>query len=1140
MTIQTSISDTLRLGLCALLIGTLPMQVQAQLVDISAFPMSKTSTAAVRANMMFIMDDSGSMDWDFLPNDQVGYCFGFNRINRMFYNPALTYTPPTNADGTPFLDASFSAARTNGYSATSSTVNLSTLVNLTTDPVVVGPSTTKYYYSTPIDPTITPCSSSTTNSVRWAVTTVLPLAQQVNYANWYSYYRTRLLTMKAAVGRVMARIDGTRFRIGYSAISSNTLATSAKFLPIGDFDVGTQKADFYQRLYAETASSSTPLRPALEKIGKYYAKKTLTGAALPVGVADPLQYACQKNYAILTTDGYWNTGNEGDLRPSYSPTRLDGTTAIGNVDAGAGVPRPLRDDGRSVSGNWLTGGAGVANTLADIAQYFYITDLRTGAAGSAACVGSVAGQDVCDDKVVPSGVDTAKHQHMTTYSLGLGIAGELTYRSDYETAATGSFADIKSGTRAWPNPNPSSTSGTVAARADDLWHAAVNGRGRYYSASDPNELVVGLTGALDAISSVAGVAASAATSSLQPVSGDNFMFIGEYTTVLWEGNVRAHTIDPKTGTVSSTPFWEAKDTLRAQVGTNTDTRKILFRNTGGTLVDFNAANLTVAGQSTHFANMCMAGSNKLSQCKDLSAAQKLAANKIENVVNYTRGQRAFENATANAVVDARVFRSRVNTPLGDVINASPVYVKAPPFTYAGASNPGHAAFKSAAASRQGVVYLASNDGMLHALKAEDGTELWAYVPTMAMPGMHRRADENYGLNHKYSVDGSPVVGDVYDGTSWRTILVAGLNSGGRGYYALDITDPLAPKALWELTNASEPGLADLGLTYGNPIITKNKLNNWVVAFTSGYNNHLAGGNGNGHVYVRDAITGAHYQKISTLIPGGSPAGTTSTPSNLGKMAAWVDDSSNNVAARLYAGDMQGSVWRIDFDALVGAGGVEATRMAQLRGPSNAPQPITTPPMLTSVGTSKIPVVTVATGRYLGAPDPGDKSVQSIYSFKDDLSSSTLGILRNRSDMLQKSFTNVGVTRQLSSTAMNWSTKVGWFADFNLSAGERVNVAMAQAGGSIGVATNIPNPSACNAGGTSWTYSLGVATGTVRTAVEVEAMAAGVNVVVLPTGTQFMEIDDNGAVHIFKECTVGCSAGATAVSRRSWRELINGR
>ena len=125
-------------------------------------------------------------------------------------------------------------------------------------------------------------------------------------------------------------------------------------------------------------------------------------------------------------------------------------------------------------------------------------------------------------------------------------------------------------------------------------------------------------------------------------------------------------------------------------------------------------------------------------------------------------------------------------------------------------------YVASTASRKAVLYAGANDGMLHAFDADTGNELWAFVPSFVMPELYKLADVDYRDKHRYFVDGSPVVADIYTGSTWKTILVGGLNAGGKGYYALDITDPDNPVALWEFTDAN------MGLTYGNPVITKRR------------------------------------------------------------------------------------------------------------------------------------------------------------------------------------------------------------------------------------------------------------------------------------------------------------------------------
>ena len=93
-----------------------------------------------------------------------------------------------------------------------------------------------------------------------------------------------------------------------------------------------------------------------------------------------------------------------------------------------------------------------------------------------------------------------------------------------------------------------------------------------------------------------------------------------------------------------------------------------------------------------------------------------------------------------------------------------------------------------------------------------------------------------------------------------------MGAGGRGFYALDVTDPTNPVPQWEFcTNSALCSVvdADLGLAFGNPVITKRRIDgSWVVLLTSGYNN-VSGGDGRGYLYVLDLATGAILSKTST-------------------------------------------------------------------------------------------------------------------------------------------------------------------------------------------------------------------------------------------------------------------------------------
>src|SRR2546425_1552188 len=158
-----------------------------------------------------------------------------------------------------------------------------------------------------------------------------------NYARWYTYYRTRLGMMKSSVGTSFLSFIGNptgtppkpnSLRIGFIAMNSQASGSvaPAKYLKISDFNT-TQASNFYTKFYTQTAGSFTPLQQALTRAGWIYAGKLNTGITTGIPTADdPIQAACQRNFTLLTTDGYWN-----QLASSLPQTPAART--IGNLDA---------------------------------------------------------------------------------------------------------------------------------------------------------------------------------------------------------------------------------------------------------------------------------------------------------------------------------------------------------------------------------------------------------------------------------------------------------------------------------------------------------------------------------------------------------------------------------------------------------------------------------------------------------------------------------------------------------------------------------------------------------------------------------------------------------------------------------------
>ncbi len=817
--------------------------------------------------------------------------------------------------------------------------------------------------------------------------------------------------------------------------------------------------------------------------------------------------------------------------PTSADTNVPGTYSASTT------PVVTTSTGAYVAGtptvNTVTG-SGSSNTLADVAEYYYETDLRT-----TNCTSGSSGQDVCANNVRPVGTDTATWQHMNTFTIGLGASGTLPYDKNYLTQTSGSYVQLRNGTLDWPAPN---TSGD-ATNIDDLWHAAVDGRGQYYSALNATLLAEAINSVVHAVQEVTGAGAAASTSALVLVAGNNNqVYKASYTTGVWTGNVQAYSIDPATAVISTTVNWSAQPLLDGMTVAN---RNIYFSSGGSTptMQAFNYSNLNTAGKSAYFNNLC-SQSSVAAQCANLNTADKNLANSGTNLVNYLIGDRTYEAVTSST--QSVLYRTRDHR-LGDIIDGNPVYIGKPPFAYADA---GYADYVTAQTSRKPAVYVASNDGMLHAFSASaastsageacgeplasrpGGCELWAYVPSMVMPNLYKLANSNYSTAHQYYVDGAPIMGDVKDGGTWKTILVAGLDGGGAGYYALDITDATNPKPLWEFTDAN------LGLTYGNPIITKRADGTWIVAITSGYNN--TSGDGKGHLYILNAMTGALQHDIVTS------AGSSTSPSGLSKINAWVESKTDNTSLRFYGGDLMGNLWRFDTDSLVQPH-LGALQLAIFQTSSTVQQPITTKPQTVEMPGGAA-VVVVGTGRYLGLSDVTNTSQQSIYAVKDPLTNTSWGDVRaDTSDFVKQTLTVSGTgataTASVTDLSVDWGVKGGWWVDLPNS-GERVATDMALEFDELSVLTAIPSAGACQAGGSSWIYYLDVSNGG---AVVNNPVGSSWSTTSIGVGQTWVETSSGGFKVIIQNSDGSTGNGnppppppgtPQGAHRTSWRELAN--
>jgi type IV pilus assembly protein PilY1 len=378
----------------------------------------------------------------------------------------------------------------------------------------------------------------------------------------------------------------------------------------------------------------------------------------------------------------------------------------------------------------------------------------------------------------------------------------------------------------------------------------------------------------------------------------------------WAGDVVAYPLGSDGKTDVSTRLWSTNDVFLTKQacgnGSTTDAgtatvdwfssptgRKVVTRTTFGSNKSFRW--LTIPGHQSSIG--------------DATTGPK--------IVDYIRGDRINEkenvvkDGTGTVIqyecgISTGTMRARTSI-MGDILHGKSVYVAAPPADF---QFDEYQAFKTAKAARAPRVYVGANDGMLHALSAATGEEIWAYIPSMLIPKLKKLAADPY--THTYFIDGGLVAGDVNAGSSgtpnWKTVLVGSLGAGGKGLFGLDVTSPdassetwAAMKILWEITPAST-GFSDLGDTYGDPMIVRLNTGEWGAIVGNGYNN---AGSGNAVLYVINVVTGA---LIAALDTG---SGSTVSPNGLSSPVA-IDTNFDSMVDYVYAGDIDGNMWKFNI------------------------------------------------------------------------------------------------------------------------------------------------------------------------------------------------------------------------------------
>ena len=353
----------------------------------------------------------------------------------------------------------------------------------------------------------------------------------------------------------------------------------------------------------------------------------------------------------------------------------------------------------------------------------------------------------------------------------------------------GSFADYASGVAQWH-----AVKGGEAV--EDMWHAAINGRGEFYAVEKGEDLKQAFRQIIKTISTdVEPEMTTTATSGSNTSRNAVGRFIGNYEPKnAWKGFLKAELIN-KDGTYKPIPGWGDKDTasIMDDASFSVDGRTVLTwsdqwtnsKYKGGTYFQWSDSDETY-----------LSTGQKYWLGLKSSATGVTVATNGKNQLDFIRGERSLEGNTASKPLRERKSRQ------GDIVNSAAWYTGAPSSGY---SMAGYSEFVRTRKSRTPMIYVGGNDGMLHGFSTKDGSEKIAYVPRGIIPSLTKLSNPAYNGQHRFFVDGSPMTGDADMGIGiqdpedpnydpkytpdWRTLLVGSLGAGGKGYFILDVTKP---------------------------------------------------------------------------------------------------------------------------------------------------------------------------------------------------------------------------------------------------------------------------------------------------------------------------------------------------------------
>jgi len=782
---------------------------------------------------------------------------------------------------------------------------------------------------------------------------------------------------------------------------------------------------------------------------------------LSAAVPDPITSACQNTSIVQIADAYTHndktipgntrTDGSGDSARSAGvgePNVVTWTNALGALEAANAPPSST-----------ITGTLGTTNTGSSAAAYYI--------AGLAYWANT---QSIRTDK---------PNIRARTYVINVDENGNGTITSRernqqlYLAAKYGGFDNLNNDASPFTiPPNGSAATTKWASGVDDTgWPLPKT----FFLASSPQRMINSLRSAFASIARSTGTLAGGSVSGTRVTATGTDAFVSRLDAQNDAGTVVAYTLTLNTTTgavtVANAPKWNAADQLTGNtsqgiVARDPTTRNIITTQTDGTPIALSWTSLDTAQQTL------------FNKSPDTGTLDNLGLRRVA----YLRGSRVDEvskGTTANPLP----FRDRTSL-VASIVNSAPIYVGAKPST--SVSGAGYDDFYRTM-SRTPVVYVGSNNGVLHAFSAANGSELFAFIPRPFVEKLPAVTSPNFV--RQPMLDAPPVIAEAqvaFTGAAsdWRSILIAGYGGGSQGVFALNVTNPSSFSAntssvLWDFSDKDD---AKMGNLTGAPKLLKFKIGpntfRWFVVVPSGYNNNKTDTPVGVTPVRQDASNQSALFLLSLTKPASSSWSLGSNYYRIDLPTSFQDAAKANAllspgaelgvdgeVLSLYAGDIQGNLWKFDFSAAVppysatnvlAFGGAAGKPLYTAKDGSGNAQPITIEPVV-GTGPGRTNVVVFGTGKFIEASDTtvANYKQQTMYGVWDDKSNTNASRATGRSELAQRTASGTGTTFSVSGSGFSYdyptttSKKKGWYFDLpGLSTGERQVTNMAVANSQV--------------------------------------------------------------------------------------------